>query len=70
MDNNTLESRLSRIDERTLSIQSMLEMIMRDLRAHDERLDRLEQWQNRIIGAIGILAFVVSLVATCVKFRI
>jgi len=70
MENNTLEAKLSRIDERTLNIQSMLEMMMQDLKSHDARLDRLEQWQNRIVGAIGILAFLVGLVATCVKFRI
>lgn len=70
MENNTLEAKLSRIDERTLNIQSMLEMMMQDLKSHDARLDRLEQWQNRIIGAIGILTFLVGLVATCVKFRI
>lgn len=70
MENNTLEAKLSRIDERTLNIQSMLEMMMQDLKSHDARLDRLEQWQNRIVGAIGILTFLVGLVATCVKFRI
>lgn len=68
MENNSLEARLARIDERTLNIQSMLEMLMNQLQSHDERLDKLEQWQNRIIGAIGILTFLMGLIATCIKY--
>lgn len=70
MDNNSLEAKLSRIDERTLSIQSMLEMMMQELKCHDVRLDRLEQWQSRLIGALGILAFLMSLVIACMRFLI
>jgi uncharacterized coiled-coil protein SlyX len=67
VENNSLEARISRIDERTMNIQSLLEKISLQLSDHDCRINKLEQWQNQLLGSIGVLTFLVVLLVTLLK---
>lgn len=51
---------LARIDERTGFILEHLKAIDEKCEKHDTRIGRMEGWRNRIIGAFGVVAFVLS----------
>lgn len=50
-----------------MNIQSLLEKISLQLSDHDCRINKLEQWQNQLLGSIGVLTFLVVLLVTLLK---
>ena len=54
---------LVRIDERVGDIQLDIEELKAGISTHCKRIGALERWRAYILGASGIIAFVVSIVA-------
>jgi hypothetical protein len=57
MDENDRET-LIRIDERVAHISEDIA----DLRAYNSRITNLEIWKGRIVGAIGVLTFIITII--------
>lgn len=70
MSMDSIEAQISRIDERTRYIQSLLEKILAQLSEHDERLNSLEKWQSKIIGGMGLLTFLTAALLALFKFTV
>jgi hypothetical protein len=54
----TDRERLIRIDERTANLVEDVA----DLRTYNTRITNLEIWKGRIAGAIGVLAFIITII--------
>jgi hypothetical protein len=57
MDETDRET-LIRIDERVANISEDIA----DLRTYNTRITNLEIWKGRIVGAIGVLAFIITII--------
>ena len=53
---------LGRIDERTHEILRRLNQINGKILDHEERISKLEQWRAYILGAITVIATIISLI--------
>lgn len=53
---------LGRIDERTHEILRRLNQINGKILDHEKRISKLEQWRAYILGAITVIATIISLI--------
>ena len=54
---------LIRVDERTNTILDVLTEVHIELKKQNGRIGALERWQARILGGIGLAAFVATTIA-------
>ena len=54
---------LIRVDERTNTILNRVEEVHIELKKQNGRIGALERWQARILGGIGLAAFVATTIA-------
>ena len=54
---------LIRVDERTNTILNRVEEVHTELQKQNGRIGALERWQARILGGIGLAAFVATTIA-------
>lgn len=58
-DIDSISATIARIDERLIHVQNMIERILRKYDEHERRIVLLEEWRNKIVGALAVLSFIV-----------
>lgn len=68
VNDSSLDERVARIDERTMNIYELLKSLSSKLSEHEARLTQLECWQNRTLGAVGVIMFLVTILIALIRY--
>ena len=64
--NEDIQRTLGRMEGKLEAILTGQAAQLKTIEKHDERLDGLEKWQGKIVGAIALATFVLGIVAKVV----
>ncbi len=64
---DTIETSLARLEEKINSLECYITKILNKYEDHELRLDNLEKWQNRLIGAFSAIMIILGIIFSLLK---